>query len=160
MLYVKGKYKKIYAFEPDLANYLLIAGEFSSCRDVIVENVAVGGADGEAVFDMRGTYGSKLVHNKLDNDCFVDVKTIKLDSYINEPVTFIKMDIEGAECEALLGAEETIKEHKPKLAISLYHNDDDLTKIPLLVHKIVPEYRFYLRHHSPLYGDTVLYAKI
>ena len=160
MFYVKGKYKKIYAFEPDIANYLLITREFSNFRDVIVENAAVGGADGEAILDMRGTYGSKLVHKKSENDCFVDVKTITLDSYTNEPITFIKMDIEGVECEALNGAVETLKEHRPKLAISLYHNDDDLTKIPLLIHEIVPEYKFYLRHHSPLYGDTVLYAKV
>jgi len=160
IFYTKGKYKKIYAFEPDIANYLLISREFSNCRDVIVENIAVSGTDGETALDMRGTYGSKLVYNKSENDSFTDVKTMKLDSFINEPVSFIKMDIEGVECEALTGARETIKEHKPKLAISLYHNDDDLTKIPLLIHGILPEYKFYLRHHSKLYGDTVLYAKI
>jgi hypothetical protein len=85
---------------------------------------------------------------------------VKLDTYVKEPVTFIKMDIEGGEYNALVGAREIIREQKPKLAISVYHRDDDLIKIPLLIHEMLPEYRFYLRHHTPFNVDTVLYAKL
>lgn len=74
-------------------------------------------------------------------------------------VTTIKMDIEGSELEALKGARETIRRDKPKLAICIYHKTEDLWEIPLYIKSLIPEYRFYIRHHGPsgLY-DSVLYA--
>lgn len=75
-------------------------------------------------------------------------------------VTFIKMDIEGAELRALKGARRILEEQKPKLAICLYHKVQDFWEIPSYLRKIVPEYRFEVRHHFwlSLYG-TVLYAQ-
>jgi len=85
-----------------------------------------------------------------------------LDSIIpsDEKVTYIKMDIEGSETKALLGAKRIIQEHKPRLAICIYHNPADYFKIPLLIKQFVPEYKFYLRHHHKKYWDTVLYATL
>jgi len=160
IVFTGGKYKKIYAFEPDLANYSQLSKEFSNCNDIIITQAGLFDFDGEASFDMRGTQSSKISSNDKNKDCTTIIKTIKLDSFTDEPVTFIKMDIEGAEQNALSGAKETIKKHKPKLAISVYHEDDDLVKIPLLIHEMVPEYKFYLRHHTASNVDTVLYAKI
>lgn len=77
-----------------------------------------------------------------------------------ETPTFIKMDIEGAELEALEGAKTTIVKNKPKLAICLYHKPDDLWKIPLYLKDLVPEYKFYIRHHGKVRWETVLYATI
>ena len=73
-------------------------------------------------------------------------------------VTFIKMDIEGSELEALRGAAEVIRRDKPKLAISIYHRPTDYFEIPFYVKELVPEYRLYIRHHKMVYYDTVLYA--
>jgi hypothetical protein len=70
------------------------------------------------------------------------------------------MDIEGSEPQALSGAEEIIKKQKPKLAISVYHKLEHLWEIPLYLKHIVPEYKIYLRHHSPLEYETVCYAII
>lgn len=78
----------------------------------------------------------------------------------NEKVSFIKMDIEGAEMEALKGAAEVIKANKPGLAISIYHKPNDFYEIPLYIMELVPEYRLYVRHHSCFFADTVLYAVI
>lgn len=78
----------------------------------------------------------------------------------NEKVSFIKMDIEGAEMEALKGAAEVIKANKPGLAISIYHKPNDFYEIPLYIMALVPEYRLYVRHHSCFFADTVLYAVI
>lgn len=77
---------------------------------------------------------------------------------LSEGASYIKMDIEGAELKALEEARNTIVNYKPKLAICVYHKPEDIIEIPLYIHKIVPEYRFYLRHHSKTAEETVLYA--
>ena len=159
IFYVKGKYKKIYAFEPDIANYTLCYNNLADLRDVFLYNSALSDSEGDYLFDSRGTQSSKIVGNDVGGN-LIKIHTTKLDSLINEPVSFIKMDIEGAEYSAIHGATEIIRKCKPKLAISVYHNDDDLIRIPLLLRELVPEYKFYLRHHTAMYVDTVLYAKI
>lgn len=73
-------------------------------------------------------------------------------------VSFIKMDIEGAEIEALKGAAATIEQRAPKLAVSVYHDPAHFRDIPATIDAIRPGYRFYLGHHSMDFTDTVLYA--
>lgn len=73
-------------------------------------------------------------------------------------VTFIKMDIEGAELQALIGAENIIKRNKPKLAISIYHKPEDIWELPEIILKYNPQYKLYLRHYNLNDCDTVLYA--
>ena len=68
------------------------------------------------------------------------------------------MDVEGAELEALKGARNLIERDKPKLAICLYHKDDDIWEIPYYIKKLVPEYKLYIRHYSNYQCETVLYA--
>ena len=75
-------------------------------------------------------------------------------------VDFIKMDVEGAETMALVGAENTIRAHHPKLAISLYHRPEDLLQIPQLIKAIDPRYQLHLGHYTIHAEETVLYAKI
>jgi hypothetical protein len=72
--------------------------------------------------------------------------------------TFIKMDIEGAEPDALLGARKLIQQCRPILAISAYHLQEHLWEIPLLVAKMVPDYNFHLRPHDLEGWDLVCYA--
>lgn len=76
----------------------------------------------------------------------------------NEKVTFIKMDIEGAEPQALRGSRNIIRTQKPKLAICVYHDFRHLWEIPLYIKSLVPEYKIYLRHHTCLEYETVCYA--
>lgn len=76
----------------------------------------------------------------------------------DEKVTFIKMDIEGAEPPALRGASGIIRKQKPKLAICVYHDFRHLWEIPLYIKSLVPEYKIYLRHHTCLEYETVCYA--
>jgi FkbM family methyltransferase len=159
IFYTKGKYQKILAYEPDIANFSLCRKNLADLDNVFLFNCGLADSEGDFWFDNRGTQSSKFVDSKSD-DSFIKVHTVKLDSLIDEPVSFIKMDIEGAEYSALLGAAELLRKHKPKLAISVYHNDEDLIRIPVLLRELVPEYQLYLRHHTTTYVDTVLYAKV
>lgn len=88
----------------------------------------------------------------------VSVEVDSIDRVSVEPVTFIKMDIEGAEYQGILGARNMIAKYKPKLAICVYHKPEDIWELPQLIHEIRSDYVFYLRHYS--FGDveTVLYA--
>jgi FkbM family methyltransferase len=75
-------------------------------------------------------------------------------------IDFIKMDIEGAEMNALKGALVTIKKFRPKLAIALYHSAEDFERIPLLIKEMVPEYKFYFSHCSIHEEESILFAKV
>jgi hypothetical protein len=105
--------------------------------------------------------GSSFVIGPDGGDCRVPVTS--LDAYFGnmpetEWPTFIKMDIEGAEKEALLGSAEIIKRMKPKLAICAYHKSEDIYELPRTILGLRDDYRFILRQHIPGYWDTVLYA--
>ena len=69
-----------------------------------------------------------------------------------------KMDIEGAELQALEGMENMIKQDIPKLAICLYHRPQDMWEIPLYLYQIMPNYQFLIRHHDFEDNETVLYV--
>ena len=73
-------------------------------------------------------------------------------------VDFIKMDIEGAEIDALLGAEEILRRFRPKLAISVYHKPDHVVAIPEYLDSLKLGYRFYLDHFTTHMEETVLFA--
>lgn len=80
------------------------------------------------------------------------------DMNFERKIDFIKMDIEGAEEEALRGARALICRDHPVLAISLYHNFSQFLNIPRMIKEIDPNYRIYLRHHKFTLDDTVCYA--
>jgi FkbM family methyltransferase len=84
---------------------------------------------------------------------------VRLDDVLGgEPVSFIKMDIEGAEPQALQGAARTIAARQPRLAVCVYHHIRHLWEIPEMIHALVPEHRIYPRHHTNLEYETVCYA--
>lgn len=89
----------------------------------------------------------------------VDVTTMdKFCAERNVFPDFIKMDIEGAELSALKGGIKMIKEHRPQLAISIYHSSEDFVNIPLYLKENLENYKFRLGHYSPKLSETVLYA--
>jgi hypothetical protein len=73
-------------------------------------------------------------------------------------VTYLKMDIEGAEINALCGARKLIEKQKPKLAICVYHKISHLWEIPILINEMLPDHSIFLRHHTNLEYETVCYA--
>ena len=96
------------------------------------------------------------------NACFVEAVTVCIDDWVNsnnlKKVDFIKMDIEGAELDALRGAIETLKRFRPKLAIALYHRPEDIYEIPELLMSLNLGYRYYLKHPTSAGFETVLLA--
>ena len=100
--------------------------------------------------------------NESQKDKNVIIQAVTIDSFVEEnelkSISLIKLDIEGAEIEALKGAERTIKRFKPQIAVAIYHKKEDLYEIPELLKKNNPNYRFALGFYSPTFIDTVLYA--
>jgi FkbM family methyltransferase len=139
-----GRYKSIYSYELTPSTYETAKKNLKDVKRLYLRNVGVSDKNGKFPF-LDGVGGSGG-GNRLHTGGNVIAKVVKIDDDISEPVTFIKMDVEGAEGEALRGAEGQIRANKPKLAISLYHKLPDLLEIPRLVRSFVPEYKFYLRH--------------
>ena len=90
------------------------------------------------------------------------VQCISLDTYSRRNpglrVDYIKLDVEGAETEVLNGARETIAQCRPQLAISIYHDVDDIWSVPLLMRDLCPDYVFRLGHYRFDLTETVMYA--
>lgn len=153
-----GDYKKIYVFEPMRDAFEISLNNLKSYPNIEFCNCALSSEIGTAKFSQMysGMMGSRL---GADGDFVENVKVNSIDNMLKgERVTFIKMDIEGAELSALKGAECILKKFKPNLAISLYHKNEDLYEIPLWLKNAVPEYRFYIRHYSNKRWDMVLYC--
>lgn len=89
----------------------------------------------------------------------IEVKTVCLDDLIHEKITFLKLDVEGAEYETLMGAERLIKKYKPKIAVCVYHNQKDFWRIPRLLKEYNPNYQIYLRHYTEGFLETVMYFR-
>ena len=162
--------KEILIFEPD-------SEMFQWCREnlrnngldtVKVMNVCMGSHSGKSIFVESKTGGSYL-SDQNDNKAQMAIihplgtekiiPIVALDNLEMTTISFIKMDIEGAEFDALRGGEKTIRRDKPLLAICVYHRKGDMPAIMDYLHTLVPEYQFWLRHYG-LFDDTVLYAAV
>ena len=150
--------KKYYAFEPDSKLFALLqanVNKYSRDIDLSLFCKGVSNCTASVAFEM-GDSGGKIVDSTRTN---YEVHVVPIDDVIHEPVSLIKMDVEGSEYEALEGAALQIRENSPKLAISIYHKSDDFRKIPLLIYQINPDYKnYYIRHHSYGFHETVLYV--
>ncbi len=115
-------------------------------------------------FSNRGS-ASRVVdqpHHGESDGALLYIETISIDQFARErgidKVDLIKLDVEGAELEALRGAVETIKDHRPQLAVCLYHKKEDFYEIPLFLHQLLDDYRFHLGHYTAGALETVWYA--
>lgn len=106
--------------------------------------------------------GGPATHLRDAQGSFAQVSTLCIDDFVREQslprVDFIKMDIEGAELNALKGAEATICAFRPRLAIAMYHKPEDLVLIPDYLHKLGLGYEFFLDHFTIHQEETVLFA--
>ena len=157
----------VYAYEfiprnLELININLELNPDISSRIKIIQNAVWSESKKEVYYKDQGP-GSTVKFEKFDGyegSC----TTLTIDDLVKKEniskVDFIKMDIEGAEPDALEGALKTIKKFKPKLAISIYHNLGDYSQIIPWLNSLNLKYKFYIRHHTIHTEETVLYAKV
>lgn len=121
----------------------------------------VSDKSGQTVYYKDNGPGSKIYNSSFESQTGSST-TISVDDFVEKynilKVDFIKMDIEGAEPAALRGALNTIKKHKPKLAIAIYHGMGDFVNIPIWLMDLNLGYDYYLGHHSIHAEETVIYA--
>ena len=156
-----GKYDGIIAFEPDrgTADILKTAAAQNGVRGLEMYNCGAWNKHALLRFD-DGREGSSRIYEPADAAASAaSIEVNPIDDILRERrVTYIAMDIEGAEHNAILGAERTIKKWKPRMAVCVYHKREDLFDILLLLKSFVPQYKFHMRHYTDNQTETVLYA--
>jgi FkbM family methyltransferase len=160
-----GEHGKVYSFEfiPDNITIFKKNCELNPAlnkRITLIENPLWSESEIPVYYLSKGP-GSKVSFDKIP-DFSGQSKTKTIDDAVKdekiEKVDFIKMDIEGAELNALKGAVDTIKKHKPKLAICVYHSMEDFGTIPKFINELNLGYKFYLGHYTIYQEETVLFA--
>jgi FkbM family methyltransferase len=158
-----GEQGKVYTFEfePDNVDVLQrnLAMNPKLSQRVEIISKALWNTSGEEIeFSLNGP-ATSLQNNGQGS---ARILTLSIDDFVKEKnlprVDFIKMDIEGSELKALQGAERTLREFRPALAISIYHRDEDFITIPGYLHNLNLGYKFYLDHFTIYRGETILFA--
>jgi len=154
----KASFERIIAIEPDPVNCKALETRVSALptetkNKIRIIHSAVGSKRDLVTFNATGTAGSSL------GDGNYQVRCVPLDELLNEiRPTIIKMDIEGAEPDALLGARHIIEKDAPVLAICLYHAQEHLWQVPLLIQTLNSTYDFFLRRYADECWEIVCYA--
>lgn len=156
-----GQYRQIWAFEPDIKNYRKLSTALADDARVCCLNLGVWQESGQLLFAGKSGRNSSLQFNAAGKGTMTGV--ISLDdwfaSYDAAPPTLMKFDVEGAEEAALLGAQKLLAEFKPRLQVAAYHRSEDIFRLPLLIRRLNPDYRLYLRHHPYIPAwETNIYA--
>lgn len=143
------KYKKIYSYEPSIEFFHKCVKSTRKFKNIKYLRAGVGEEYKQIglVALGAGSYVSDLSEDKIN--------IVTLDGDIKEKITFLKMDIEGEEINAINGAKQHIINDNPKMAICLYHEANHIWKIPKVIDSINSNYKFYIRQYEL---DTVLYA--
>jgi len=168
MVYFAGKtgpLGKVYCFEFVQENLEILNQNLNlnqPLRDRIkVISKALWEKSGEIMRYYAYGPSTSLVRGSEQQDT-LQVSTLSIDDFVKEEgiakVDYLKIDIEGSELRALQGAEETMRTFRPKLAISLYHKEDDFIVIPDYLHKLGLGYKFFLDHFTIHHEETLLFA--
>jgi len=146
------RFKRIIAVEPDPVNSKRLLAEAGT--GLTLHKVLLGDCPGRAWFEASGTMASA----RSDRGT-IEIPVATLDELLrNEKPSFIKLDIEGDELQALRGSRETLLREQPILAVCVYHRPSDLWEIPLWAHEVLPNHRLFLRAHRNDGFELVVYA--
>lgn len=144
-------YSSVHLFEPETQNLKKAKDRLKEYKNIFFHDIGLSNKKETLRFDISGSA------SKISKEGEIEIKVDRLDDIIKEKVTFIKMDIEGAESLAIEGAKETIKNNHPKLAISVYHKVNDFWKIASEILDIRDDYKIYLRHYTESIYETVMF---
>ncbi|WP_312647712.1 FkbM family methyltransferase [Aminipila sp.] len=154
------KFKSYECYELDATNFKILQNNIKKLPNFIKNRIVAHNCGvGATVKDIVYNFNCGCTRIGLNGNMHGKIVTLDQE-FENKSVTFLKMDIEGSEKEALQGARNLIKRNKPICAICVYHNVSDLWEIPKMLKEYVPEYQFILRHHTEIWDDTVCYARI
>jgi len=149
---------KVIAIEPDAKNFEHMVKNLRKKMKNEIHTFHCGVWSKEANLSFQSNINTSCKISK-DGGIQIHVKTI--DSIVEQTgleVTYLKMDVEGSEMEALKGAEQTITRFRPKLALSIYHSDEHMLEIIEYIHEKYPAYKLYVRHYTGFFAETVLYC--
>ncbi|MCH5320948.1 MAG: FkbM family methyltransferase [Eubacterium sp.] len=138
--FTNGKYSHIYALEPDAKNYKKLVKNTADMVNITTYNMGAWDKKDTLIFDKKAGRNSKLSSNGIP------VEVTDIDSLINDKITMIKMDIEGAELHALDGARGIIQRDTPKLYVCAYHRNEDLFSLPIKILQLNENYKLYFKH--------------
>jgi len=144
-------FKKIYLIEPISENLRIAKRELGHYDNIEFVPFGLGKQKETLFFNEEKSFSS--MYGKGTQSVEVDT----IDNIAKEKVDYIKLDIEGAEQDAIEGAKETIKRDHPILAICIYHKAEDWYKIPQNILAIRSDYRIYLRHYMEGIFESVMY---
>jgi FkbM family methyltransferase len=151
---VQGRFAAVYAFEPDPVTFAKLKANFLDEPRVHPVHAGLYSHGGTLRFRDDASRGAIFA---ADGEIEMPVTTI--DEVLgSRRLTYVKMNIEGAEIDALQGGRNAIRKWRPRLALSVYHRAADLWRIPQLVLELDPGYKLYLRQHDGGIIETVLYA--
>lgn len=161
------QFRKIYAMEPDAKNYRKLKRRLYMIGSAMLEayNCGAWNEDTSVIFSLKAGRSSRALPENTENlnpARFREVKMMKVDTMLRgDAATYIKFDVEGSEEKALEGARDTIVNFTPRLNVALYHRNEDIFNLPLLVNSYSKKYKLYMRHH-PYFPDwdTNLYAAV
>lgn len=151
--YGEDYYQKIYCYEVTPETFEILKNNLQEYDNIDFRLKAIGDCEGqvELVNNSVNTSANTII-DKSDGNIVMTT----LDSDIDDKITLIKADIEGFEQKAILGARKHIINDHPRLLISVYHNNDDLWKIPQMIYELSNDYKFYLRYNSsPIYPTEI-----
>lgn len=161
-----GESGRVYTFEFDPESLQVLRANLAlnpelAPRVEIVER-ALWNRSGEVLGFRQAGASTSLTSTPQTGDH--EVETITVDDFLSErgleTLSFVKIDVEGAELAVLEGARNTLRRLHPKLAIAAYHRDDDLVRIPAEIRASEPSYGLYLKSSSPREDETVLFATV
>lgn len=137
-LIVKNKCKKIYLIEPLKKFVESLHQTFKNSKNVEILPFAV--SDREFTSYITSNDISSALTDKEGGEKITVTTLDRLFLEKNERITYLKMDLEGHDFNALVGAEQLIRKYKPKIAITTYHHKDHATQMEQFLKSIVPEY--------------------
>jgi FkbM family methyltransferase len=155
----KVLFKRIEAVEADSHSFARLADFVCTLEPEIANRIrlhqcAIGAHRGTVRFD-----DTRGVDSRVSDEGRIVVDMVPIDMmFASKHVSMIKMDIEGGEYDALIGAQQVIQRDRPILAICVYHSQEDIWRLPLLIRKLCPEHRMYLKAYRGDGIQTVVYA--
>lgn len=152
--YCGGSYRKIIAFEPNPKNFAKLQAHCENLQNIDLWQLGAYNRNTVLSFNNKAGRNSAIAENGTET------RVACVDSILcGISASYVKADVEGADFETLLGMKNTLQNFKPKLNFAAYHRFEDIFRLPILINRINPEYKIFLRHHPYIPAwDTNLYC--